>query len=57
MPVRSRSQAGQEVRLTDAAFARKLAAVRCHASQLSSLERAWPDLLERDGPLACERHR
>lgn len=50
-------QAGHEVRLTDEAFERKLTAVRCHGSQLSSLERAWPDLLARGGPLACERHR
>jgi LmbE family N-acetylglucosaminyl deacetylase len=45
----------RELRLTDAAFERKLAAARCHASQLSSLQRAWPDLLERHGPLARER--
>jgi hypothetical protein len=45
----------REVRLTDASFARKLGAVLCHASQLSSLQEAWPDLLERDGPLARER--
>ncbi len=44
-----------EVRLDDAAFARKLAAVRCHASQLSLLQETWPDLLARAGPLACER--
>ena len=38
-----------EVRLTAADFERKLAAVRCHASQLSSLRRDWPDLLEPAG--------
>jgi len=41
-----------DVRLAPAALERKLAAVRCHASQLSSLQRTWPDLL---GPLARER--
>jgi LmbE family N-acetylglucosaminyl deacetylase len=45
----------EEVRLADAAFARKLAAVRCHSSQLSLLKETWPDLLAREGPLACER--
>jgi len=45
----------REERLTDAAFARKLEAVRCHASQMPALQRTWPDLLERDGPLARER--
>jgi LmbE family N-acetylglucosaminyl deacetylase len=44
-----------EVRLTDAAFELKLAAVRCHASQLPLLQKTWPDLLERHGPLSRER--
>jgi LmbE family N-acetylglucosaminyl deacetylase len=44
-----------EVRLTDAAFERKLTALRCHMSQLPVLQRTWPDLLERHGPLSCER--
>jgi LmbE family N-acetylglucosaminyl deacetylase len=44
-----------EVRLTDDEFEQKLTAVRCHASQLTSLQASWPDLLERDGPLARER--
>ena len=44
-----------EERLTDAAFSRKLEAVRCHASQMTALQRTWPDMLERDGPLARER--
>src|SRR4051794_2797328 len=44
-----------ELRLTPAALERKLAAVRCHASQLSSLQRTWPALLDPAGPLARER--
>ena len=44
-----------EVRLTPGDFERKLTAVRCHGSQLSSLQREWPDLLDPAGPLARER--
>jgi hypothetical protein len=44
-----------ELRLTDAAFMLKLTAVRCHASQLPLLQKTWPDLLERHGPLSRER--
>ena len=44
-----------EVRLTPGDFERKLEAVRCHGSQLSSLQREWPDLLDPAGPLARER--
>ncbi len=44
-----------ETQLTDAAFERKLAALRCHASQLVRLAECWPGLLNREGPLARER--
>ncbi len=44
----------EEWDITDAVFARKLEAVRCHASQLPLLQATWPDLLARAGPLARE---
>ena len=44
-----------DVRLGAAAFARKLTAVRCHASQLAPLSARAPGLLESDGVLAHER--
>jgi len=46
----------RDVRLRGAAFERKLAAVRCHASQIAPLEGSdAPDLLEPGGALARER--
>ena len=44
-----------DVRLRGAAFDRKLAAVRCHASQVAPLSAHVPRLLARDGVLARER--
>lgn len=45
----------RDVRLHGDAFARKLAAVRCHASQIAPLARQVPGLLAPEGGLARER--
>ena len=45
----------RETHLSGTAFERKLAALRCHASQVDPLRESWPDLLNREGPLARER--
>jgi LmbE family N-acetylglucosaminyl deacetylase len=44
----------EEWEMADAAFACKLEAVRCHASQIPLLQETWLDMLDRDGPLARE---
>jgi LmbE family N-acetylglucosaminyl deacetylase len=44
-----------DVPVRDADFQRKLAAVRCHASQLAALGRADPEMLRAGGVLAHER--
>jgi LmbE family N-acetylglucosaminyl deacetylase len=45
----------RDVRLRGVAFERKLAAVRCHASQIAPLSAGAPGLLEPHGILARER--
>jgi LmbE family N-acetylglucosaminyl deacetylase len=45
----------RDVQLCGEAFARKLAAVRCHASQIAPLAAGAPGLLAADGSLARER--
>jgi LmbE family N-acetylglucosaminyl deacetylase len=45
----------RDVRLRGEALARKLRAVRCHASQIDPLDEAGPGLLDPNGVLARER--
>ena len=46
----------EDVEVTGAAFACKLAAVECHASQVPLLAAEWPDLPAPAGPLRRERY-
>ena len=46
----------EDVEVTGTAFARKLAAVGCHASQIPLLVAEWPDLQAPAGPLRRERY-
>ena len=45
-----------DVEVDGADFARKLAAVGCHGSQIPLLVEEWPDLLDAGGPLRRERY-